>query len=98
MMCKILPALALDLSGGWARGEFPTTLDGLSPLFFGKLSPDFINDQPMQLRRTNDGPFLLYSVGWNGTDDGGIIVRKAYPNSAVLDMENGDWVWADSAK
>ena len=35
-------------------------------------------------RRMGDGKFLLYSVGWNETDDGGTASDK---------MDQGDWVW-----
>ncbi len=56
-----------------------------------------INDQPLHYRRTDDGQFLLYSVGWNGTDDGGIVVRQKHPLDAWLDMEKGDWVWPCSS-
>jgi hypothetical protein len=35
----------------------------------------------MTYRRTPDGQFLLYAVGWNATDDGGAPGK------------DGDWVW-----
>jgi hypothetical protein len=41
-------------------------------------------------RRTADGKFLLYSVGWNETDDGGVTVRDKSGNE---DKTKGDWVW-----
>lgn len=81
-----------------AHGELPATLEALSPQFIDKLPHDIINGQPLHYQRKEDGHFLLYSVGWNGTDDGGIVVRNKNPFRAVLDMEKGDWVWPDSAK
>jgi hypothetical protein len=41
-------------------------------------------------RLTDDGGFLLYSVGWNETDDGGVTARKS---DGQADIEQGDWVW-----
>jgi tetratricopeptide (TPR) repeat protein len=76
-----------------AHGEYPATLDLLSPQFIDKLPHDIINDQPLHYRRTDDGLFLLYSVGWNETDDGEIVVRMGNLYGAKIDMDKGDWVW-----
>jgi hypothetical protein len=35
---------------------------------------------------SRDGKFLLYSVGWNETDDGGTA-------GTLADVKKGDWVW-----
>jgi hypothetical protein len=71
-----------------AHGEYPKTLDALTPQFIEKLPHDIINGQPLHYRRTDDGKFLLYSVGWNETDDGGVDLSH---NGNV--STNGDWVW-----
>ncbi len=68
------------------HGEYPETLDALAPQFIEKLPHDIINGQPLHYRRTADGKFLLYSVGWNETDDGG-------EPGTLSDPEQGDWVW-----
>jgi hypothetical protein len=34
--------------------------------------------------------FLLYSVGWNEMDDGGMIARDSQDGE---DPDHGDWVW-----
>lgn len=81
-----------------ADGEYPAALYVLAPRFMGKLPHDIINDQPLHYRRTDDERFLLYSVGWNGVDDGGIVVRKKDPTHATLDMDKGDWVWPNPEK
>lgn len=73
-----------------ARGGYPETLDALLPKFLGKLPNDVIGGQPLHYRRTPDGKFLLYSVGWNETDDGGEVALK---KDGSPDYENGDWVW-----
>ena len=42
-------------------------------MFIDKLPHDIINGDPLKYHRTDDGQFVLYSVGWNETDDGGIV-------------------------
>jgi hypothetical protein len=74
-----------------AHGEYPETLDALAPQFMEKIPHDIIGGQPLHYRRTDDGKFLLYSVGWNETDDGGVVVRSKYGSS--VDIAQGDWVW-----
>jgi tetratricopeptide (TPR) repeat protein len=78
-----------------AHDEYPDSLDTLVPQFIAKLPHDVINDQPLHYRRTSDGQFVLYSVGWNETDDGGEVglTKKGY-----LDISTGDWVWRYPAK
>ena len=73
-----------------AHGEYPETLDSLAPQFIEKLPHDIINGQPLHYRREADGRFVLYSVGWNETDDGGQV---AFTKSGSVDREKGDWVW-----
>jgi hypothetical protein len=49
--------------------------------------------RPLKYHRTeNNGQFALYSVGWNGTDDGGTIFMRSKWN-VVIDLDRGDWVW-----
>ena len=74
-----------------AHGEYPETLDALAPQFIGKVPHDIINGQPLHYRRTDDGKFVLYSVGWNETDDGGTVVFLK--GGSTVDRDKGDWVW-----
>ena len=69
-----------------AHGDYPETLDALVPQFIEKLPHDIIGGEPLHYRRTDDGKFLLYSVGWNETDDGGVP-------GTLSDPKQGDWVW-----
>jgi hypothetical protein len=77
------------------HGEYPETLDVLAPQFMKKIPHDIIGGQPLKYRRTPDGKFLLYSVGWNETDDGGQVALK---KGGSVDQEKGDWVWQYPAK
>jgi hypothetical protein len=74
-----------------AHNEFPESLEALSPSFLRKVPHDLINGQPLHYRRTSGGKFLLYSVGWNETDDGGTVVLNK--TGRLVDTTKGDWVW-----
>jgi hypothetical protein len=73
-----------------AHGEYPESLDALAPQFTAKLPHDITNGQPLNYRRTADGRFVLYSVGWNGTDDNGVVGLR---ENGSVDINTGDWVW-----
>ncbi len=77
-----------------AHGEYPESLDVLAPQFIKQIPHDIINGQPLHYRRTSDGQFVLYSVGWNETDDGGVVGLN---DSGRADIRKGDWVWRSSA-
>ena len=74
-----------------AHGEYPETLNALVPQFIGNIPQDVIG-QPFHYRRTPDGKFLLYSIGWNETDDGGQPSPHG-KNGYRTDYTSGDWVW-----
>lgn len=82
-----------------AHGHFPETLDALVPRFVMQLPRDVIDGQPLKYHRTEDGQFILYSVGWNEKDDGGAYpsILKQESNSfgdwLKDEVEEGDWVW-----
>ena len=78
-----------------ANGRFPEALEALAPKFIEKLPRDVINGQPLKYRRTDDGQFVLYSVGGNEKDDGGTVGLTKYGNP---DWRQGDWVWRYPAK
>ena len=73
------------------HGEYPQTLDGLTPQFIEKIPHDLIVGDSLQYRPTADGKFLLYSVGWNERDDGG---KDSPPSTnGGVNYATGDWVW-----
>jgi hypothetical protein len=73
-----------------AHGEYPQTLDALTPQFIEKIPHDIIGGKPLHYRRETDGQFVLYSIGWNQTDDGGQIGLN---KDGKFDWQLGDWVW-----
>jgi hypothetical protein len=72
------------------NGSYPSSLDALVPRFIEKLPHDLIGGQPLVYHSTADGKFLLYSIGWNETDDGG---QESPPLGVNIDFTKGDWVW-----
>ncbi|MBP9900226.1 MAG: hypothetical protein KBH45_02115, partial [Verrucomicrobia bacterium] len=83
-----------------AHNQYPETLDALAPQFITKLPHDVINGQPLKYRRTDDGSFILYSIGWNEKDDGGFIPAKkdgktvnGREEGKSVNLTEGDWVW-----
>jgi hypothetical protein len=67
-----------------ARGKYPDTLAALLPDWSETIPHDLINGKAMKYQRVGDASFLLYSLGWNGSDDGGVAGKSAF---------EGDWVW-----
>jgi hypothetical protein len=74
-----------------AQGRFPETLDSLVPGFMAQLPHDIINGRPLKYHRTKEGRFVLYSVGWNETDEGGTVGLTK--DGGQADAGTGDWVW-----
>jgi len=70
-----------------ANGQFPETLDALTPRFIAHAPNDVFTGQPYKYRLAANGQFVLYSVGWNEKDDGGV------PGKTFFDQTQGDWVW-----
>ena len=78
-----------------AQGEYPETLGALAPEYIKTVPPDVVDGQPLHYRRTQDGRFLLYSVGWDGKDDGGVVALKEtahWVGNRWVQYPN-DWVW-----
>jgi hypothetical protein len=81
------------------KGKLPETLEELVPQFMEKLPHDVITGQPLKYRRTEDGHYAIYSVGWNEKDDGGVTgFKKGAADEPVKKgghdvPEEGDWVW-----
>lgn len=79
-----------------ANEQLPENLNALTPQFIASVPHDIINGQPLKYRRSDKESFVLYSVGWNATDDGGeVSLTKDGRNQ---DPKKGDWVWRYPAK
>ncbi|HNZ19635.1 MAG TPA: hypothetical protein PLB67_15120 [Candidatus Hydrogenedentes bacterium] len=71
-------------------GTYPETLDDLAPRYLPELPRDPYSGQDFIYTRDESG-FLLYSVGPNGTDDGGLTLTG--PGGA-----RGDILWCGGLK
>ena len=78
-----------------AHGEYPVQLDLLVPKFIDKIPTDLINGDLPKYRREADGTFVVYSVGWNETDEDGQPGMAKSGNT--VDPNKGDWVWRSSS-
>jgi Tfp pilus assembly protein PilE len=67
-----------------AQGQYPQKLDAVAPRFIETLPHDLIAGRPLNYHRTDGGGYLLYSVGWDEKDNGGVLGKT---------REEGDWVW-----
>jgi hypothetical protein len=80
-----------------ANGTYPETPTALAPQFLEKIPLDVMDGKPIRYRRNSDGGYILYSVGWNQTDDGGELAWRTDKERSV-DVARGDWVWFGPAK
>ncbi|MCF6312724.1 MAG: hypothetical protein L3J39_09765 [Verrucomicrobiales bacterium] len=76
-------AIALELHR-IEHGTYPKTLAPLSPHYLKSLPLDLVTDNPLHYRIKTDGTPIIYSVGLNQIDEGGLLKK---------DHELGDWVW-----
>lgn len=70
---------------------YPATLAELVPAYLDRAPTDLIDGAPLRYARTADGRYRLYSVGWDGHDDGGQIALDK--SGTKPDDAKGDWVW-----
>jgi HEAT repeats len=71
----LITALAVERYYGKYK-HYPETLQPLTPEFLKSAPVDFMNGQPLHYRVTQGGHFVLYSVGPDGTDNGGRIETR----------------------
>ena len=69
------------------HGKLPERLEELVPEFLDAVPNQVVVNEPMIYRRVNAADYLLYSIGWNLTDNGGVI-------SDDTSRRKLDWVWA----
>lgn len=68
-----------------AHGEFPETLAALVPQFLEAEPVDVMTARPFNYRRLASDDFLLWSVGWDATDDHGAPLDRK--------TQKGDIAW-----
>lgn len=70
---------------------YPVKLDPLVPEFMERVPTDVITGEILKYRSEADGSFVLYSVGWNLTDDAG--EPGMLRSGKSFDAQQGDWSW-----
>lgn len=94
----LITAIALERFRA-KSGSYPTTLASLSPEFIPMPVMDFINGEPLHYQLTGDGNYLLYSVGLDGVDNGGIMANPEQRRQQLVDrsligtVPEADIVW-----
>jgi len=63
----------------------------LNDLHIAAVPHDVVNGKPLHYRVTDAGHYVLYSVGWNGIDDGG---KASKEKNGTVDFTQGDIVWS----
>jgi hypothetical protein len=66
---------------------YPESLAPLMPNYLADIPNEAVSTNAMRYLRSGDG-YVLYSVGWDGLDDGGALI-----NTKNVDAQKGDWVW-----
>lgn len=80
-----------------AHGRHPDRLAELVPAFLDKVPLDLMDDQPLRYERDDaTGRFALYSIGYDGKDDGGRTMSKNR-GDVQRAIDPGDWVWPQPA-
>src|SRR6185369_14676771 len=67
-----------------ANGRWPDRLDELKPRYLKEVPLDPYDGKPLRYRRLGDG-VIVYSVGPDGADDGGVLDRQN-PQRAGADL------------
>jgi len=73
------------------HNAYPISLEELTPGFIENVPSDVVMGIPLHYRLQDSGLYILYSVGWNGTDDGGhsANAKPGFPGA----IDEADWVW-----
>ena len=71
-----------------AQGAYPEALAELVPGLLSVVPHDVMDGLPLRYRRTEEGGYLLYSIGIDAKDGGGIGTKPG-----KSDKDAPDWVW-----
>ncbi|WP_395738302.1 hypothetical protein [Prosthecobacter sp.] len=76
-----------------AHGKLPAALGDVVPEFYSAVPQDIMDAAPMKYRVEGEEAFALWSIGWDGKDDGG--KRPDGKEAKRVNREDylGDWVW-----
>jgi hypothetical protein len=72
---------------------YPAQLSQLVPKFAAVIPQDPVSHQPFHYERIPTGGFRLWSVGWDGVDDGGLVEYRSDGLTRTPVYNQPDWVW-----
>ena len=78
---------------------YPATLEELVPTLLNNSPMDFVDGKPLRYRRTDDGHFILWSIGMDGVDNDGRLPwialqqLEALATRGLSVLEETDLVW-----
>lgn len=78
------------------KGSYPESLDAVRLADGKALPPDPMDGKPMRYRKTADDRYALWSIGFDGKDEGGRrVLDEKKPEDTKFGNEKyaGDWVW-----
>jgi hypothetical protein len=78
------------------HGDWPQTLGELAPEFIASVPIDPYDGKPLRYHPNEDGTYLLYCVGEDGVDDGGVSGSFG-ANMTWQNPKARDWVWPQPA-
>jgi len=76
-----------------AHHNYPDSLDVLAPADVTQLPKDPVTHENFCYEVNPDGSFRLWSVGWNGIDDGGKVLCEEHSGERRSASKQLDWVW-----
>lgn len=82
------------------HGKLPPSLEVLAPEFLGVVPLDRMDGKPLRYRVNGQAGFMLYSVGSDGTDNGGDGAQANGPSPTTPPqnwLSGKDWVWPQPA-
>ena len=75
------------------HGRPAPSLAALVPEYLDTVPVDFMDGQPLRYRLQEDGTWRLYSIGWDGKDDGGDPTPASPGQKYETPSDGRDWVW-----
>ncbi len=100
--CRVHQAIIACELERWrqAHQSYPESLDALKGEDGRPLPLDAADGQPMKYRRSKEGGYVLWSLGFDSRDDGGTPLGAKGTKAGLRPTDpayKGDWVWEVSA-
>jgi hypothetical protein len=77
--------------------QYPASLGELGPDLIPSGAIDGLNGQPLRYRVTEDGRYMIWSLGFDGIDDAGKVSADTNTGEIGSNLhrstDKGDWVW-----